>query len=593
MKPYSKNRVQAKSIEDKGNPGPQGTSEPCLFQIAPLSSIKSKIIIFALLATIIPSVSMGWLSYVQNRKFLSAKITQELKDITAQAAREVDLWLKERIYDIRVFSSSYLVSEDFEKIASRDFMRIENRVTLRRLKDYLRSVREKFIDYEELMLTDLEGNVVVTNADKVSSVKLPENWLAMAQTNKPIIGKAYWSEVYGTGIMIIAEPIRSPNDQILGLLAAKLNFKTIRMMLKNYTQGETGELYILTEDGIVLESSHPVSTKFVHTKLTKKIARRLFSQIKFPLNYEGYKEKMVVGALKRVPILDWGVIAEKEREKAYAQIVRLRNITLTLVGVVLLCISFCAYFLGLTIVRPLDCLTKGAGKVAAGDLDVDLPVRSRCEVGYLTGVFNHMVARLRKGREDLDAVNKRLREKNMELEEISVTDSLTALYNRKHLMETLDKEMARSRRYNSQLTLLIIDIDYFKKYNDTYGHLAGDEVLRQMSEIFRKSIRKCDYAARYGGEEFIIILPEIGQKDGVAMAERIRHTIVKEKIGGNSHPIQVTVSVGVALFPMHGDEPQSLISKADEALYQAKKNGRNQVVCAEEYARTEKQEIAH
>jgi diguanylate cyclase (GGDEF)-like protein len=298
------------------------------------------------------------------------------------------------------------------------------------------------------------------------------------------------------------------------------------------------------------------------------------------LKYIGYHGKAVVATLKKVPDLNWGVVAEKDREKAYVQIVRLRNLTLALFAGVLFLIGLCAYFLGLTIVRPLGRLTAGADKVAAGDLGVDLPVHSHSEVGYLTEVFNHMVARLRHGREQLAAANEALMGKNKEVEELSITDSLTGLYNRKHLMETLTGEVARSLRHQRPFVLLIIDIDHFKDFNDTYGHLAGDEVLRRMGAVFKGSIRNCDYAARYGGEEFIVILPEIGPEDGVQAAERIRHRVAEEKISSNGDSVTVTISVGVASFPEHGDDAETMISKADSALYQAKKRGRNRVLLA-------------
>ena len=288
----------------------------------------------------------------------------------------------------------------------------------------------------------------------------------------------------------------------------------------------------------------------------------------------------MVGTLKKVRDLDWGVVAEKDRQKAYAAINRLRNLTLGLFAGVLLLIGLCAYLVGLSIVRPLDRLTKGADKVAAGDLEVDLPVLSRSEVGYLTQVFNHMVARLRKGREQLAAANEALTEKNKELEILSITDSLTGLYNRKHLMESLTGEIGRSSRYERPFALLIIDNDHFKKFNDTYGHLAGDEVLRKMGEVFRGSIRGCDYAARYGGEEFVVVMPEIGRDQGVQAAERIRASVAKEKIDAHGNSVTVTISVGVASFPEHGDDAQAIISRADTALYQAKRRGRDRVALA-------------
>jgi diguanylate cyclase (GGDEF)-like protein len=555
-------------------------SKEQFLQVTPLKSIKTQIIVFALLATIIPSVTMGWLSYVQNRKFLNEKIKQELRVVTSQVSRELDLWLKDRLYDLRVFSSSYVVLENLEKILREGSAHIENVVALRRLKDYLGSVRGKIVDYQELMLLDLQGAAVATSSDKATTVKLPEKWLESAQANKYTIGSAYWDEPLQSAAVVIAQPIRTANERLLGVLVAKLNFRTISKILMKYAQGEIGELYLITKDGFLLVSSQSISANFLETKLLNNTTQKLFSQEGEPNAYLGYHNQPVVGALKRMSELGWGVVAEKERAKAYAQIVRLRNLTLALVVGLLFLIGLAAYLLSLSLVRPLNRLTSGAGKVARGDLEVDVPVSSRSEVGYLTEVFNDMVARLRQGREELASINETLREKNVELHEISITDSLTGLYNRKHLMETLDKEVSRSQRHSHSFSLLVIDIDHFKKYNDTYGHLAGDEALSRLASVFKESIRSSDYAARYGGEEFIIMLPEIGPEQGVEAAERIRHKVAEEIFNGDGESIKVTISVGVASYPENGEDAQSVIRNADAALYEAKELGRDRVVLA-------------
>jgi diguanylate cyclase (GGDEF)-like protein len=558
-------------------------------QVSSLNSIKTRIIVFALLATIIPSVSMGWLSYVQNRKFLNEKIKQELRVVTTQVSRELDLWLKDRLYDVRVFSSSYVVLENLDKIVDKGVAHVENVVALRRLKDYLKSVREKIVDYEELMLLDLEGKIVATSSKQATSVTLPNKWLPRAQANKHTIGKPYWDETLQAGVVVITQPIRAASERLLGVLTAKINFRTISKTLQNYAQGEIGELYLITGEGTLLVSSRPISATFLETKLLGSTTRKLFLGEGDPQRYSGYHDEPVVGALKRMSELDWGVVAEKERAKAYAQIVRLRNVTLILVVGLLLFIGLGAYLLGLTLVRPLDRLTGGASKVAAGDLEVDLPVLSGSEVGYLTEVFNDMVARLRQGREQLAVINETLRKKNKELHELSITDSLTGLYNRKHLMETLENEVARSKRHKHDFSVLVIDIDHFKEYNDTYGHLAGDEVLSRLATVFKESVRSCDYVARYGGEEFILVLPEIGPEDGVKAAERIRKKVAKESFAGDGETIQVTVSVGVASYPKDGDDSQSIIRHADTALYKSKESGRNRVVLAGETPKKKKQ----
>lgn len=543
-----------------------------------LQSLKSKIILFALLATLIPSLTLGWLSYVQNKHFLSEKITQELQSVTSHASRELDLWLKERLYELKVFSSSYVVSENLEKILLLDTAPIENRTALRRLVDYLKSVRGKFIDYEELMVVDGQGELVATSYDQKTPVLLPQDWLKLALAGKSVIGQPSWDETLKAGVMVAAEPIVSTHERFLGVLVAKLNFRSITGMLQNYAQNQVGELYLITKEGVVLTSSEPLASGFMEVNLLRSVYARLYSREGNTLDYRNFRGPAVVGTLKKVPQLEWGVVAEENRAEAYAQIFRLRNLTMAFVAGLLFLIGLAAYLLGLTIVRPLDRLIGGAAKVAAGDLEVDLPITTHGELGYMTEVFNNMVTRLREGREQLATINETLRKKNLELHEISITDSLTGLYNRKHLMETLDKETSRCQRYKRPLAILMIDIDHFKRYNDTFGHLAGDGALKRMAKIFRDSVRAVDYSARYGGEEFLIILPETSKHEAAKAAERIRRCVEEDSLAEGDKATATTVSIGVAIFPEHGDDIQTLIKNADAALYEAKEGGRNQVV---------------
>src|SRR5262249_8812708 len=153
-----------------------------------------------------------------------------------------------------------------------------------------------------------------------------------------------------------------------------------------------------------------------------------------------------------------------------------------------------AYILSLVIIRPLERLRQGAEKVAAGDLDVKLPVTSSDEVSFLTENFNDMVRKLRESR--------------AELERLSFTDGLTGLVNPRRLMESLSTEVERATPKQPACTVLMVDVDHFKQFNDTYGHPAGDAVLARVAGILKESIRSIDVAGRYGGEEFLLVLTE-------------------------------------------------------------------------------------
>ncbi|MFQ5823116.1 MAG: diguanylate cyclase [bacterium] len=167
--------------------------------------------------------------------------------------------------------------------------------------------------------------------------------------------------------------------------------------------------------------------------------------------------------------------------------------------------------------------------------------------------------------------------KNME--HVSLTDPLTGLFNRRYFENYLQNEISRARRFNHPLSLVMLDIDYFKNYNDRLGHPTGDMLLKQLANILIKTVRCSDILARYGGEEFCVILPEISQKGALSFSERLRNVVFsypfeKREIQPNRH---ITISLGTATYPSDAHMKKELIAKADIALYQAKKNGRNQV----------------
>lgn len=169
-------------------------------------------------------------------------------------------------------------------------------------------------------------------------------------------------------------------------------------------------------------------------------------------------------------------------------------------------------------------------------------------------------------------------------EYLAITDELTQLYNHRYFSNALSNEIYRAARYGHALSLIILDIDDFKKYNDNYGHPLGNFVLSFMSEIFKKNIRNADTAARYGGEEFVIVSPENNKKEALILAERIRKDVERlcrpEVSRGIAAP--VTLSIGVASFPEDADGEEGLVNRADKALYKAKKAGKNRVCCYED-----------
>ena len=535
-----------------------------------LASIRTKMLMFGVVATLIPSLTTVWISYIENKRARQAKASEELLGVSAQAVREVDLWTKELRYDLRVFSSSYEVTENLERMPLTNGEPVRAGIYFRRLTDYLNSVRERFPDYSEMLVLDPHGHVVATSSTRPRVLPLAPDWASELSKNEWALGAPYWDSTGTHAEMLVSVPIMSVRRtgrgaggaHLVGALAARVNLRTVSDTLRRFSPGESGQIYLITRTGRLIVSSRGTSRELMRTGYSREDANWLLAREGRAVQFGSFTGDRVVGSARTVPALNWMVVAEIPTTEAFQTVARLRNITLGIVTLLLAIVGALAYLLSTLIVRPLDRLTQAAGKVAKGDLDVGLPVTTRGEVGYLTEVFNNMVARLRDSRS--------------ELERLSVTDPLTGLFNRLRMMEVVENEVRRSRRLHHHFSVVMADLDLFKRYNDEFGHPAGDIVLKRVAAIMREASRDVDFVARYGGEEFLIMMPETDIEGAAEFAERIRKKIRAERLPEG----QITLSLGVSAFPMHGDTPEQLIAEADAALYLAKRAGGDRVVAA-------------
>ena len=535
-----------------------------------LSSIRTKMLMFAVLATLLPSLTTVWISYIENKRALTAKASEELAGVSAQAVREVDLWTKELRYDLRVFSSSYEVTENLDRLPVVNGEMARSGIYYKRLTDYLNSVRDRFPDYAELLVLDPHGHLVATSAAQASAPPLAPDWAKELIRNDWALGAPYWDNATSHAEMLVAVPIQSARRagrgaggmHLVGALASRVNLRTVADTLRRFSPGDSGQIYLMTRTGRLIVSSRGSSAGLMQQGFSRDAANWLLAREGRAVQFGSFTGDPVVGSARLVPALDWLLVAEIPASEAFRQVARLRNVTLGIVTLLLAVVGALAYLLSLLIVRPLDRLTQAAAKVAKGDLDVDLPVTTGSEVGYLTEVFNHMVARLRESR--------------TELERLSATDALTGLYNRLRMMEVLENEVRRSRRMRHPFAVVMADVDLFKRYNDEYGHPAGDVALKRVAAIMREASRDVDFVARYGGEEFLIMMPETEIEGATEFAERIRKRLAADALPAG----RITLSLGVAAFPMHGDTPDQLIAEADAALYLAKRAGGDRVVAA-------------
>ena len=199
------------------------------------------------------------------------------------------------------------------------------------------------------------------------------------------------------------------------------------------------------------------------------------------------------------------------------------------------------------------------------------------EFNSIAQAFNAMNEKLNETMVSLEKMKSIVKERTRSLEQLSNTDSLTQVANRRALFERGHMEFSRVLRNQKQLTLVLLDCDFFKNINDEYGHLFGDKLLQHLCHICSETIREIDFLARYGGEEFIIILPECDEQGGVDLANRIQQSLAKQCLAIDDKEICLTLSIGVTMMTDKHQSFEQLVNDADQAMYMAKKNGRNRI----------------
>lgn len=541
-----------------------------------INSIKNKILIFALLATLIPSVGLGLLSFWHSETMIADNVMHQLRTLVEDTRRELEYWLKERRDGARALADADAVINGLLDATGSTSSHAETGEQV--LPQYLRLVQERLDAFLVLTVVDAAGQVVASSGDHSTPVQLPEVWSQDASARGVIIDPPRRNRAHDTVTMTLAVPVVALDKEVLGALIAVVDLAALAPRLERVSKAFPGDLLLLDLAGNpLLHSRGPVTSR---PPIDREVLHRLRTQGDAPLHYEGYMHAEVLGLAASPETFPVMIIAERDRAEVYQAWMQFRNLFLVLVAGLALLVGMIGWLFGRTIVTPLRRLTRAAERIAAGKLEVQLPVAQRDEVGQLTQVFNQMAGRLRSSHEKIEAASLALRQQNRQLEKLSITDNLTGLYNRNKLDEILSEQLRRFRRSQRPFSLLMLDIDHFKQLNDTHGHLAGDQVLVGVAKTLAESIRSVDYAARYGGEEFIIVLPETNTSTARELAERICTRVRNSLYPYRDQALTVTLSIGVAGIRSSDGDADAIISRADRMMYEAKGAGRNRVYCA-------------
>jgi diguanylate cyclase (GGDEF)-like protein len=377
-------------------------------------------------------------------------------------------------------------------------------------------------------------------------------------------------------------PVRDADGKLIAVLFARLDLKMLGELAEVTPRPPGAVATLIDREGIVLAHSPPPGAR-IGSPLTEPRLRQAAL-----VAYGGVLETTDSGGAPRVYAFEGAaeyldgtvplrVVIGTHQGVIYSEARATFIKTLGgLVAVTMLLLLGGWYGAEIMVLRNLRKLLDTARRVQAGDLTArtGLP-GGREEISRLGDAFDQMAQSLQERDAELQ---KALRETR----ELAITDPLTGLHNRRYLWELLGRELLKARRNRTPVAAILADIDHFKRFNDTWGHEAGDLVLKRVADVIREHVRGSDIGCRYGGEELAVILPETALEVAVERAERIRRGIAGLRLEHGGHRLDaVTSSFGVAIFPQHADNAEALLRAADEALYEAKKAGRDRVVVSQ------------
>jgi diguanylate cyclase (GGDEF)-like protein len=380
----------------------------------------------------------------------------------------------------------------------------------------------------------------------------------------------------------LGQPVHDADAKVVAVMFARLDLKPVGELAGASPKPPGTAVTLLDRDGIVLAQVPPPGAR-----IGARLSEPLLSQPGFAAG-SGVLETTDAGGVPRVYAFEGvgenpdgtpalRVVAGVHQGVIYseARATFIKTIG-SLVAVTMLLLIGGWYGAELMVLRNLRKLLDVARRVQAGDLTARTRLPGgREEISRLGEAFDQMAQSLQERDAELQRALRETRE-------LAITDPLTGLHNRRYLFELMGRELLKARRNRTPVAAILADIDHFKRFNDTWGHEAGDLVLKRVADVIREHVRGSDIGCRYGGEELAVILPQTTPEVAVERAERIRRGIAGLRLEHGGHPLDaVTASFGVAIFPQHADNAEALLRAADDALYEAKRAGRNRVVVSQ------------
>jgi len=548
-----------------------------------LTGVPARFSLFVFVATLVTSLGVGLVSVVSMDGFLRARIDRKFPAMLTATSQKLESWYKQRELEMRVFSRSAILRGN-TRILDRGIGGQAEERTRAEVAQYLDDVLRAFPQYAAAFVLDARGRAVASAGQ--GHMLSPSQRAAMQQRARDVRPDATSIYALGPDAQIASARIGGDSpDTTTGSIHALLRRDALEAQLASDDLGTTGSIFVIDRLGRVV-IGHPRGG-FANDVLATLDSGGVGE-------YAKENDERMVGSARAFGRFGWTVVVEETYDEAFAPTAAAlqRVIGLDLLIALVLCPA--AFLVALGIARPIHALADAAAAIERGESDISIPaMNNRDEVGLLARTLSSMISRLAANRQEIERSHQEVEASNRELElekrelqranevleQLSITDGLTKLHNHRFFQDQLVREARRADRTGDPLSLVLIDIDEFKGWNDRLGHATGDEILRKLASTLNDTVRETDLLARYGGEEFAILLSKTTLEGAVALAEKARERVAEAEFGfaGPQESARVTISAGVSHY--RGDRIR-FFAEADEALYRAKDAGRDCVVAA-------------
>ncbi|MDT8365370.1 MAG: sensor domain-containing diguanylate cyclase [bacterium] len=523
-----------------------------------VNTLRFQVLGIVIASVLIPSFLGGWFASSRINDLLRNQVYGQIETRTQRISEQLSDWMMIRSSEVQAFTVSYLLNEDLKKLQGKT-SREEKEDSRKNIQSYLAYLLEGNKLFSEIMILNSDGSPLIAQpvedwqgADRVLEVPdqyqlvsevMTKNGSRLMLIQKMDLGRGLSPNFFAA--MMKIEHFQNkivdlaPEGSVIYLLDAEGNIKAANIELGEDSTAPEGALALLQE----------------------KEERSI---------YRGLQGKEVIATSAMLEVPRWGVVLETLKKEALEPLANFRQqiifMALALAGLFLVP----ALLLARALILPLEELARISKRIRSGKPGLLVKSRIGGELGEFISTFNSMSVSLKDSLEEITA-------RNEDLRVMSITDPLTGRYNRRYIEDYLGRELKLANRTKDPLTILMIDLDNFKEYNDTYGHIAGDIALKELGKVLVQTVRKTDVVARFGGEEWIICLSHTDSKGGTQIAEKLRKSVEKNVFQVKDQATSITISIGVATAPEDGTNYAQIVEAADTAMYLAKARGRNQL----------------